>query len=204
MKVPKTLPVSESKYLAVVQDAILLASNNLDVKLTEIDVRFPTLVDDFDMMKFKIYWRAKMIGLPVEWKGYPIIAGRLYWPEAPENETITMSVKRSTSFAILVGLLPERSFVYRVLEAYRCDQEIPLVGLYKMECAELMDKAVSQQLSEYNNLKDTEKIQGWKPKLPSIAKTQQAVIESMQKRSVDWLKDIYAKMKADIEREFKH
>lgn len=184
------------KTKAVIQDAIIQSGDNLSIKLTGISVSFPAPLDDFDMMKFKILWRAKMDGMPPEWKGKPEVGGRLFWPTQPPDEQIKIATLRSVSFAILIGILPERNFVYSALDAYRFNQEFLSVGVYLQECIHLLNSSVITVPANQNGGKE-------KHKMPSLAKIQATLIDNIQKKAMPTLKDVYDKMVADLRREDK-
>lgn len=189
MKVPNQLNTDKTK--ALIQEAIITAGKNLDMVLTDIQVAFPPLQGDTDPIKAKVHWMAKLSGMPEGWQGRLEVGGRLFWNTKPEDFVITQSMKRSVSFAILVGMLPERGFVYGALDAYRFDQQYLLVGAYKNECLHLLEKSIKY-----------EEVKGGKGKvsMPSLGKVQDVIVESIKKNSVEFLKDIYAKMRADLER----
>jgi hypothetical protein len=184
----------DDKRQAMVLDAILLAGANLHLPLKEISASYPAPLDDFDPSKIKVFWKATIDGLPPEWKGKPQIGGRLYWPEVPEDEQLKVSVIRSVSFAALVSLLPERNFVYASLDAYKYNQEFLSVAMYEQEVIQMLNKSVQTIPADQNGGKE-------KHKLPSLGKVQQAVVDAIQKKSIDFLKNIYDRMQRDLERE---
>jgi len=186
----------DDKRQAIVLDAILLAGANLHLPLKEISATHPAPLDDFDPAKVKIFWKATIDGLPPEWRGKPQIGGRLFWPEVPVEEQLKISVIRSVSFAALIALLPERNFVYAALDAFKYDQEFLSVAMYKQEVIQMLNKSVQTIPASQNGGKE-------KHKLPSLAKAQQAVIDAIQKKSIDFLKNIYARMQSDLDREDK-
>jgi hypothetical protein len=189
------VPQPTEKQKALIQDAIIQSGTNLSILVNEIFVSFPQRLDDFDPMGFKVIWRGKLGGMPPEWKGKPDIGGRLFWPTMPTDEQLKIATIRSTSFAILIGILPERNFVYSALDAFKFNQEFLAVGVYLQECIHLLNSSVST-IPPKN---------GGKPKhaLPSLAKVQQTLISHIQQKAMPLLKSIHEKMKADLVRQDK-
>jgi hypothetical protein len=184
----------DEKRKAIVLDAVIQAGANLHLPLKEISASYPSPLDDFDPAKIKVFWKATIDGLPPDWKGKPQIGGRLYWPEVPEEEQLKVSIIRSVSFAALVSLLPESKFVYSALEAFKYDKEFLSVATYEQEVIHMLNSSVQTIPASQNGGKE-------KHKLPSLAKAQQAVVDAIQKKSIDFLKDIHTRMQRDLDRE---
>ena len=184
-------PKPTEKQTAMIQDAIIQAGSNLSIKLIEIFVSFPQRTDDFDPMGFKIVWRAKLDAMPPEWKGKPDVGGRLFWPSIPQDEQMKIAVLRSVSFAILIGILPEKNFIYSALDAFQFDQRFLSVGVYLQECIHFLNAHVVTVQAKQNGGKE-------KHALPPLVKVQATIVDSIQRNAIPVLKEIYEKMKADL------
>jgi hypothetical protein len=166
------------------------AAEALGFQLGDIIVIHPMTIDDFDPNHYKVAWSSKVMNL----HGIPDVGSRLSWPQRPNDADLRMSMRRSASFVLLVGMLPEGKHIYEAMRAHSFDESNLLIGAYKMTMVALLAESI-----KWPSMEEIEK--GVVPVMPRLAPTVKKLNEYIATNTKDFIKKTYANMKDDLKRD---